>query len=119
MYQFYQRHPLEYKWTKDHPLEQVCGNPSNPVQIRRQLAIDLEMCMFALTEELHQFDKLGVWELVDKPFDKMVIGLKWLFKNKKDKDNDFIQNKSRLVALRDIVRKRASTSKKLLHVFLD
>ncbi|GKF25277.1 hypothetical protein Tco_0081171, partial [Tanacetum coccineum] len=59
------------------------------VQIRRQLAIDLEMCMFALTvstaepknireamadsawiesmqEELHQFDRLQVWELVDK-----------------------------------------------------
>ncbi|GJV35620.1 retrovirus-related pol polyprotein from transposon TNT 1-94 [Tanacetum coccineum] len=67
--------------TKDHPLEQVCGNPSKPVQTRRQLATDPEMCMFALTvsiiepknikeamadsawieamqEELHQFDRL-------------------------------------------------------------
>ncbi|GJV29636.1 retrovirus-related pol polyprotein from transposon TNT 1-94 [Tanacetum coccineum] len=29
-------------------------------------------------EELHQFDKLQVWELVDKPFGKNVIKLKWL-----------------------------------------
>nr|GEV38109.1 retrovirus-related Pol polyprotein from transposon TNT 1-94 [Tanacetum cinerariifolium] len=41
----------KYRWTKDHPLEQVCGNPSNPVQTRRQLATDPKMCIFALTEE--------------------------------------------------------------------
>ncbi|GJX92211.1 hypothetical protein Tco_0345537 [Tanacetum coccineum] len=35
--------------TKDHPVTQVRGNPSKPVQIRRQLATDPEMCMFALT----------------------------------------------------------------------
>ncbi|GJU10798.1 hypothetical protein Tco_1133194 [Tanacetum coccineum] len=35
--------------TKDHPLEQVLGNSSKPVQTRRQLDTDLEMCMFALT----------------------------------------------------------------------
>nr|GEY68358.1 retrovirus-related Pol polyprotein from transposon TNT 1-94 [Tanacetum cinerariifolium] len=36
---------------RNHPLEQVYGNPSRPVQIKRQLATDLEICMFALTEE--------------------------------------------------------------------
>nr|GEX72689.1 retrotransposon protein, putative, unclassified [Tanacetum cinerariifolium] len=84
-----------------HNIEQVRRNPSRPVQTRRQLATDPEMCMYALTvsttkpknikeamtdsawieamyEELHQFDRLRVWELVDKPFDKMVIRLKWL-----------------------------------------
>ncbi|GKB36528.1 hypothetical protein Tco_0881470, partial [Tanacetum coccineum] len=39
----------EYQWTKDHPLEQVIDNPTNPVQARQQLATDPEMCMFALT----------------------------------------------------------------------
>ncbi|GKG34687.1 hypothetical protein Tco_0437383 [Tanacetum coccineum] len=76
-----------------------------------------EMCMFALTmsivepknikeamadsawieamhDELHQFDRLNVWELVDKPFGKMVIKLKWLWKNKKDKDQTVIRNKA-------------------------
>nr|GEW19997.1 hypothetical protein [Tanacetum cinerariifolium] len=40
----------------------------------------------AMREELHQFDRLRVWELVDKPFGKTVIRLKWLRKNKKDED---------------------------------
>ncbi|GJT83164.1 retrovirus-related pol polyprotein from transposon TNT 1-94 [Tanacetum coccineum] len=111
----------DYRWTRDHPLEQVHGNPTMPVQTRRQLATDPEMCMFALTvsivepknikeamadsawieamqDELHQFDRLKVWELVDKPFGKMVIKLKWLWKNKKDEDQTVIRNKARLVA---------------------
>ncbi|GJX92455.1 retrovirus-related pol polyprotein from transposon TNT 1-94 [Tanacetum coccineum] len=98
MHSFYQPHDSEYRWTKDHPLEQVRGNPSKPVQIRRQLVIDPKMCMFALTEELHQFDRLQVWELVDKPFGKNVIKLKWLWKNKKDEDQTVIHDKARLVA---------------------
>ncbi|GJX79857.1 retrovirus-related pol polyprotein from transposon TNT 1-94, partial [Tanacetum coccineum] len=111
----------DYRWTRDHPLEQVRGNPTMPVQTRRQLAADPEMCMFALTvsivepknikeamadsawieamqDELHQFDRLKVWELVDKPFGKMIIKLKWLWKNKKDEDQTVIRNKARLVA---------------------
>ncbi|GJT83365.1 retrovirus-related pol polyprotein from transposon TNT 1-94 [Tanacetum coccineum] len=111
----------DYRWTRDHPLEQVRGNPTMPVQTRRQLATDPEMCMFALTvsivepknikeamadsawieamqDELHQFDRLKVWELVDKPFGKMIIKLKWLWKNKKDEDQTVIRNKARLVA---------------------
>nr|GEX81280.1 retrovirus-related Pol polyprotein from transposon TNT 1-94 [Tanacetum cinerariifolium] len=39
-----------------------------------------------------------VWELVDKPFGKSVIRLKWLWKNKKDEDQTVICNKARLVA---------------------
>nr|GEV09176.1 hypothetical protein [Tanacetum cinerariifolium] len=85
--------------------------------------IDPKMCMFALTvktaepknikeamadsawievmqEELYQFDRLQVWELVDKPFGKTVIRLKWLWKNKKDEDQTVIHNKARLVAKR-------------------
>nr|GEW56014.1 hypothetical protein [Tanacetum cinerariifolium] len=83
---FNQPQVSEYRWTKDHPLEQVRRNPSRPVQTRRQLATDPEMCMFALT----------VWELVDKPFGKSVIRLKWLWK-KKDEDQTVIRNKARLV----------------------
>ncbi|GKD95241.1 retrovirus-related pol polyprotein from transposon TNT 1-94 [Tanacetum coccineum] len=84
--------------TKNHPLEQVRGNPSKPVQTRRQRITDPKMYMFTLTEELHQFDILKVWEVVDKPFGKTVINLKWLWKNKKDEDNIVIRNKERLVA---------------------
>nr|GFB35168.1 Gag-Pol polyprotein [Tanacetum cinerariifolium] len=49
MHTFYQRYPFEHRWTKDHPLEQVIGNPSQSVRTRRQLETDAEMCMFALT----------------------------------------------------------------------
>nr|GFB13850.1 Gag-Pol polyprotein [Tanacetum cinerariifolium] len=52
----------------------------------------------AMQEELHQFDRLHVWELFDKPFGKSVIRLKWLWKNKKDEDQTVICNKARLVA---------------------
>nr|GEY29390.1 hypothetical protein [Tanacetum cinerariifolium] len=121
MHTFYQHHPFEHRWTKDHPLKQVIGKPSQSVRTRRQLELNSEMCMFALTvtqtepknikeamanyawiesmqEELHQFDRLDVWELVDEPLCKNVINMKWLWKNKRDEENTVIQNKSRLVA---------------------
>nr|GEW89247.1 Gag-Pol polyprotein [Tanacetum cinerariifolium] len=52
----------------------------------------------AMQEKLHQFDRLQVWELIDKPFGKTVIRLKWLWKNKKNEDQTVIRNKVRLVA---------------------
>nr|GEZ43755.1 retrovirus-related Pol polyprotein from transposon TNT 1-94 [Tanacetum cinerariifolium] len=121
MHTFYQHHPFEHHWTKDHPLEQVIGNPSQSVRTRRQLKSDGEMCMYALIvshtepnnikeamadsawiesmqEELHQFDRLDVWELVDRPLCKNVINMKWIWKNKRDEVNTVIRNKSCLVA---------------------
>nr|GFC05543.1 putative Gag-Pol polyprotein [Tanacetum cinerariifolium] len=44
------------------------------------------------------FDRLDVWELVDRPLCTNVINLKWLWKNKRDEENTVIRNKSRLVA---------------------
>nr|GFB62012.1 hypothetical protein [Tanacetum cinerariifolium] len=55
------------------------------------------LCILFPTE-LYQFDRLRVWELIDKPFGKTVIKLKWLWKNKKDEDQTVIRNKARLVA---------------------
>ncbi|GKE15770.1 retrovirus-related pol polyprotein from transposon TNT 1-94, partial [Tanacetum coccineum] len=49
-----------------------------------------------IAEELHQFDRLDVWELVDRPLCKNVINMKWLWKNKRDEENTC--NKARLVA---------------------
>nr|GEX63904.1 hypothetical protein [Tanacetum cinerariifolium] len=49
MHTFYQRYPSEHCWIKDHPLEQVIGNPSQSVRTRHQLESDAETCMFALT----------------------------------------------------------------------
>nr|GFC21587.1 hypothetical protein [Tanacetum cinerariifolium] len=49
MHMFYQPYPHEFQWTKDHPLEQVIGEPSRPVLIRNQLRSDGDMCIYALT----------------------------------------------------------------------
>nr|GFB34667.1 hypothetical protein [Tanacetum cinerariifolium] len=49
MHTFYQPYPHEFQWTKDHPLEQVIGEPSRPVLTRNQLRSDADMCMYALT----------------------------------------------------------------------
>nr|GFA63458.1 retrovirus-related Pol polyprotein from transposon TNT 1-94 [Tanacetum cinerariifolium] len=88
MYTFYQRYPSEHHWIKDHPLEQVVRNPSQSVRTRRQLESNGEICMFALT-----FDRLDVWELVDRPLCTNVINLKWIWKNKRDEENTVIRNK--------------------------
>ncbi|GJT63036.1 retrovirus-related pol polyprotein from transposon TNT 1-94 [Tanacetum coccineum] len=37
MHTFYQHHPSAQRWTKDHPLEQVIGNPSQSIRTRHQL----------------------------------------------------------------------------------
>ena len=49
-------------------------------------------------EELHQFIRNDVWELVPRPKDANVIGTKWIFKNKSNEHGTVIRNKSRLVA---------------------
>ncbi|GKE06093.1 retrovirus-related pol polyprotein from transposon TNT 1-94 [Tanacetum coccineum] len=98
MHTFYQRHPSKHRSTKDHPLEQLIGNPFQSIRTRRQLETDGEMCMFALTKELHQFNRLDLWELVDRPLYKNVINMKWIWKNKRDEENTVIRNKARLVA---------------------
>ncbi|GJR95759.1 retrovirus-related pol polyprotein from transposon TNT 1-94 [Tanacetum coccineum] len=78
--------------------QQVIGNPSQSIKTRRQLETDGEMCMFSLTEEIHQFEQLNVWELVDRPLCKNVINMKWLWKNIRDEENSVIRNKARLIA---------------------
>ncbi|GJW08625.1 retrovirus-related pol polyprotein from transposon TNT 1-94 [Tanacetum coccineum] len=72
MHTFYQHHPSAQRWTKDHPLEQVIGNPSQSdveqTSARNRWRM---MCMFA-----H-------------------FGLE---KQTMDEENTVIRNKSRLVA---------------------
>ncbi|GJZ03458.1 retrovirus-related pol polyprotein from transposon TNT 1-94, partial [Tanacetum coccineum] len=74
----------------------VIGDPSKPVMTRKRLQTDTELCMYALTvstfvpknikeamsdhswiesmqDELHQFKRLDVWELVPRPDGKNII----------------------------------------------
>ncbi|GJS10154.1 gag-pol polyprotein [Tanacetum coccineum] len=118
---FHQVQPLTHIWTKDHPLDQVIGEPSKPVMTRQRLHTDSEVCMYALTvstiepknikeamadhswieskqDKLNQFERLQVWELVSRPEGKNIIALKWLWKNKCDAENIVVRNKTRIVA---------------------
>ncbi|GJU03272.1 retrovirus-related pol polyprotein from transposon TNT 1-94 [Tanacetum coccineum] len=84
---------------------------------RQRLQTDFEVCMYALTvstiepknikeamadhswiesmqDELNQFERLQVWELVPRPEGKNIIALKWLWKNKCDAENIVVRNKT-------------------------
>ncbi|GJX26623.1 integrase, catalytic region, zinc finger, CCHC-type containing protein [Tanacetum coccineum] len=98
----------------------IIGDPSKPVMTCQKLQTDSEVCMYALTistiepknikeamadhswiesmqDELNQFERLQVWELVPRPEGKNIIALKWLWKNKRDDANIVVRNKTRLV----------------------
>nr|GFA60724.1 hypothetical protein [Tanacetum cinerariifolium] len=75
-------HPMPHhnsKWTKDHPLNNIIDQLSRP-------------------EELNEFERLEVWELVPRPDQVMVITLKWIYKVKLDELGGILKNKARLVA---------------------
>ncbi|GJT46626.1 retrovirus-related pol polyprotein from transposon TNT 1-94 [Tanacetum coccineum] len=109
------------KWSKDHPLDNIIGNPYRPVFTRKQLATDALWCLYncvllkvepknlksaitedcwfqAMQDDVHKFDQLQVWELVPQPDCVMIIALKWIYKVKLDEYGDVLKNKARLVA---------------------
>ncbi|KAJ9566775.1 hypothetical protein OSB04_002741 [Centaurea solstitialis] len=102
------------KWTKDHPIDLIIGDPTSGVQTRaasqmNAISPNIEPTrvsdalqdsdwVTAMQEELNQFEALKVWRLVKLPESKSVIDTKWLFKNKRDANNIIVRNKARLVA---------------------
>nr|GEZ16431.1 hypothetical protein [Tanacetum cinerariifolium] len=52
----------------------------------------------AMQEELNEFERLEVWELVPRPDKVMVITLKWIYKVKLEELGGILKNKARLVA---------------------
>nr|GEV43964.1 integrase, catalytic region, zinc finger, CCHC-type, peptidase aspartic, catalytic [Tanacetum cinerariifolium] len=58
-----------------------------------------EDCWYqAMQDEIHEFDRLQVWELVPQPDCVMIIALKCIYKIKLDEYGDVLKNKARLVA---------------------
>ncbi|GJW05412.1 retrovirus-related pol polyprotein from transposon TNT 1-94 [Tanacetum coccineum] len=51
-----------------------------------------------MQEELNEFERLEVWELVPHPDKVMVITFKWIYKVKLDELGGILKNKARLVA---------------------
>ncbi|GKD17665.1 putative ribonuclease H-like domain-containing protein [Tanacetum coccineum] len=109
------------KWTKDHSLKNITGELERPVSTRLQLHEQALFCYYdafltsvelknykdaltqacwieAMQEELHEFERLKVWELVPRPDKVMVITLKWIYNVKLDEMGGILKNKARLVA---------------------
>ncbi|GJR84210.1 retrovirus-related pol polyprotein from transposon TNT 1-94 [Tanacetum coccineum] len=109
------------RWTKDHHIANVIGDPSRSFSTIKQLQIDAMWCYFdafltsvepknfkqsmtepswidAMQEEIHEFKRLQVWELVPCPDRVMLIKLKWIYKVKTDEFGGVLKNKARLVA---------------------
>nr|GEV07961.1 hypothetical protein [Tanacetum cinerariifolium] len=58
-----------------------------------------EDCWFqAMQDEIHEFDRHQLWELVPQPDCVMIIALKCIYKVKLDEYGDVLKNKARLVA---------------------
>ncbi|GJU36962.1 reverse transcriptase domain-containing protein [Tanacetum coccineum] len=95
-----------------YPKDQIIGAPRLAVQTRGMTkkssgeyeptkiaqSLDDESWVEAMQEELLQFKIQKVWTLVDLPYDKKVIGTKWVYRNRKDERGIVVRNKARLVA---------------------
>ncbi|KAI3772432.1 hypothetical protein L6452_03618 [Arctium lappa] len=106
------------RWTKDHPIDQILGDPDAGIQTRRSSgniylfvnflsliepkktddALRDPNWVSAMQEELTEFSRNKVWNLIPRPSDKTVIGTKWVFRNKLDEHGTVTRNKARLVA---------------------
>jgi hypothetical protein len=64
-------------------------------------------------EELENFERNQVWELVEPPPNCHPIGTKWVWKNKLG-ENEMVVRTSPDSLLRDIVRRRGSTMRRPL-----
>ncbi|KAH9783348.1 Integrase catalytic domain-containing protein [Citrus sinensis] len=110
--------PKEWRYVSSHPKDVILGDPSRGVTARSSLRNTCEHAAFisqiepksfadaendeswimAMQEELNQFERNNVWELVPNPEHQSIIGTKWVFRNKMDESGVVVRNKARLVA---------------------
>ena len=103
-----------WKFVRDHPIDQVIGDPIQGVRTRDAFKDICEYATFisqlepknfkeaendeswilAMQEELGQFKRNKVWTLVPRPTNYPIIGTKWAFRNKMDKLGNVVRNKS-------------------------
>lgn len=103
----------------DHPSYMILGNKEDPI-ITISFLRNTEASLFgfvslvepkivdealadndwiiAMEEELNQFTRNEVWDLVQKPKGFNIIGTKWVFRNKLNEQGEVVRNKARLVA---------------------
>ncbi|GJR97164.1 putative ribonuclease H-like domain-containing protein [Tanacetum coccineum] len=89
-------------------VDQDAPSPSNsqttPETQSHVIPNDIE----AMQEELNEFERLEVWELVSRPDKVMVITLKWIYKVKLDELGGILKNKARSSKKAKIVESKNS-----------
>lgn len=108
----------DWRYVASHPPELIIGDPLVGVRTRNRLrekigdstflslneptsvddALLDENWVQAMQEELNQFERNDVWDLLPRPKDQSVVGRKWVFKNKVNNMGIIVRNKARLVA---------------------
>ena len=97
--------PPSWKSVVDHPKELIIGHTAGKVRTRKSFLDKTSMAMIsqrepksinvaitdqswieAMTEELSQFQRNKVWNLVPEPQGKTIIETRWVFKNKLDEN---------------------------------
>jgi hypothetical protein len=101
---------------RDHPIDNILGSIQRGVTTRSRLSnfcafysfvsslepLSVEQALedpdwiIAMEEELNNFKRNEVWELVPRP-KQNVIGTKWVFRNKQDEFGVVTKNKARVV----------------------
>nr|GEZ19272.1 retrovirus-related Pol polyprotein from transposon TNT 1-94 [Tanacetum cinerariifolium] len=74
------------------------SSTASPQSITYKEVLTQSYWIEAMQEELNEFERLEVWELVPRPDQVMVITLKWIYKVKLDELGGILKNKARLVA---------------------
>nr|GEU35294.1 copia protein [Tanacetum cinerariifolium] len=83
---------------KDHLVTQIISDLPSEEPKRVHQALKDPSWIEAMQEELFKFNMQKVWVLVDLSKGKRAIGLKWVFRNKKDERGIVIRNKPHLVS---------------------
>jgi hypothetical protein len=111
---------IHHSIAKDQPVDQIVGDISKGVQTCSCIASFCEHFPFvsciepncvdeapldvdwvnAIHEELNNFTQNEVRELIERPNNHNVIGIKWVFCNKHNEDGLVVRNNSRLVGQR-------------------
>ncbi|KAI3807340.1 hypothetical protein L1987_23266 [Smallanthus sonchifolius] len=89
-----------YSYIRDTGVLDVCLHSCFISQVEPknvEMALQDNNWIEAMQEELAQFDKLKVWNLVDLPKGLYPIGTKWVYKCKKDDSGVVVRNTARLV----------------------
>jgi Reverse transcriptase (RNA-dependent DNA polymerase) len=109
--------PTDLREVFFHPLSSIIGDPREGVRTRSKMNKMIVHCAFvsqlepknfkdanndsywicAMQEELNQFKRNQVWELIPRPNNRVIIGTKWVFRNKLDENGIIVRNKARLV----------------------